>query len=239
MTLYVRRALAVLSIGALGCSSDLLLPAPGGSQNIGGLTKENGDEQSGPVGETLPKHLEVKVLTESGEPVSGVQVSFELADPNGGTVDPATSTTNTSGIAVTSWTLGTVPGTYIVSARLSEVEPEVEHIAAFSATAHPGSPDTLSPLIPLAQPGQRNEPVEDRPRVRVVDRFGNLVPNVPVAWQVISGEGRVSSPITTTDPEGTASVEWTLGNRIGVHKLTAAIESAVGSPVTFTAATFF
>jgi hypothetical protein len=75
--------------------------------------------------------------------------------------------------------------------------------------------------------------------VRVVDRFGNPVPDVAVAWQVIAGEGTVTSPITTTDAEGKTGVDWTLGNRIGVHKLTAAIESATGSPVTFTAVVYF
>jgi hypothetical protein len=55
----------------------------------------------------------------------------------------------------------------------------------------------------------------------------------------MAGEGRVGSPITTTDAAGKASVDWTLGNRIGVHKLTAAIESAHGSPVTFTATVLF
>jgi hypothetical protein len=73
----------------------------------------------------------------------------------------------------------------------------------------------------------------------VVDRFGNPVPEVPVAWQVIAGEGTVTNPITTTDAEGQASVEWTLGNRIGYHKLTAAIGSGSSLPVTFTAVVYF
>jgi hypothetical protein len=60
-----------------------------------------------------------------------------------------------------------------------------------------------------------------------------------VAWQVTAGEGTVSEPISTTDAEGNASVAWTLGNRIGVHKLTAAIGNVTGSPVIFTANVFF
>lgn len=239
MPLSVRRALVVLVTGALGCSSDILLPdVPRAGQIIGAVTKENGDEQVGPVGEPLGKPLVVKVLTESQEPAGGIQVAFELSDPAAGTVNPTTSTTNTEGQAFANWTLGTVPGSYLVVARLVDVEGD-EKIAEFHATANAGAPDTLSPGVPLAQSGRREQNVATPPVVRVVDRFGNPVPDVPVAWQVISGEGRVTSPITITDGQGTASVEWTLGNRIGVHKLTAAIESASGSPVTFTATVLF
>jgi hypothetical protein len=65
------------------------------------------------------------------------------------------------------------------------------------------------------------------------------VPDVPVAWQVTAGEGQTSEPITRTAADGTATVEWTLGDRVGVHKLTATIEQASGSPATFTATVLF
>jgi hypothetical protein len=237
MPLSVRRALLVLLTGALGCGSDLVLPDPTGDQ-IGALTKVNGDQQAGPVGETLPTPLVVKVLTQSQEPAGGVEVAFELSDPTAGNVDPTTSTTDTEGQAVANWTLGTVPGSYVVVARLGGEE-GVDKIAEFHAEARPAAPDTLSPQTPLAQPGRREQNVDNPPQVRVVDRFGNPVPDVPVAWQVTAGEGTVTSPITTTDTEGKASVDWVLGNRIGVHKLTAAIERATGSPITFTAYVLF
>jgi hypothetical protein len=238
MTFPVRRALVVLLTGALGCGSDLLLPDPTGGLVIGALTKVDGDQQTGTVGEALLTPLVVQVLTQNDEPAGGVQVTFELSDPAAGTVNPATATTNTAGEAVANWTLGTVPGSFVVSARLVGLEGD-DKIEEFHAAARPGPPDTLSPQTPLAQPGRRDQKVGNTPEVRVVDRFGNAVPDVSVAWQVMAGEGRVGSPITTTDAAGKASVDWTLGNRIGVHKLTAAIESAHGSPVTFTATVLF
>jgi hypothetical protein len=112
-------------------------------------------------------------------------------------------------------------------------------IAQFHADANAAPPDTLSPQVPLGQPGRREQAVKTPPLVRVVDRFGNPVPNIPVAWQVTAGEGRVASPMTTTDDQGLATVAWILGNRIGFHKLTAAIGDVSGSPVTFTATVFF
>lgn len=238
-TSNVRPSFVVLLAGALGCGSDLTLPGSSGSEDaIVAFTAVTGDQQSGPVGETLPNPLIVKVLGAGEKPAVGIEVAFELSDAGAGLVDPPTATTNSQGDAVAHWTLGTVPGSYTVVARLvaEEAEPRT---AEFTAAAKPAAPDTLNAQIPLNQPGRRQQQVEDAPRVRVVDRFGNPVPDVPVAWQVIAGEGTVASPITTTDAEGQTSVEWTLGNRIGVHKLTAAIGSVAGSPATFTAVVYF
>jgi hypothetical protein len=239
----VRRAVVVLLIATLGCGSDLLLPPADDGVQIVAITKLLGDEQIGPVGEPLGDPLMVEVVTGSQEPAAGVEVTFELSDPAAGTVSPTVTTTNTQGQAVANWTLGITPGSYVVVARLTGVEEGDstgdDKVAEFHASARAGPPDTLAPQIPLAQPGARGQPVMDRPRVRVVDRFGNPVPDVPVAWQVTAGEGWVASPITATDAQGSASVDWTLGNRIGVQKLTAAIESATGSPVIFTARVLF
>jgi hypothetical protein len=72
-----------------------------------------------------------------------------------------------------------------------------------------------------------------------VDRFGNAVPEAVVAWQVTAGQGEVSEALTRTAPDGSATVGWTLGNRIGVHKLTAAVEQPTVAPVTFTVTVLF
>lgn len=234
----VRHALAVLLISLPGCGSDLLLPEGSPGQLVSEVTMVNGDAQQGPVGGVLDLPLKVKVLTESEEPAEGVQVTFQLADPAAGSLSPALATTNPAGEAVASWTLGTVPGSYVAVARIATAE-GTDSIE-FHATAHPAAPDTVTALPPLDQPGAREQAVRDPPKVRVVDRFGNPVPGVPVAWQVIAGEGRVGSAITSTDGEGLATVEWILGNRMGVHKLTASVEqSSTGSPATFTARVLF
>jgi Big-like domain-containing protein len=235
--LIVRPALVVLVLGAFGCSSDLVLPdAPSSAAQTIALTKANGDDQHGPVGEAL-KPLVVRVLDQQQHPMIGLSVSFELSDPSGGTIDPATATTNSVGEALANWTLGSVPGSYTVLARLVGVEGE-DKVAEFHALADPGAAAGLTAQSPLNQPGRREQQVQSAPVVQVVDRFGNPVPNAPVLWQVIAGEGQVSNPTTTTDPAGTSSVDWTLGNRIGVHKLTASLPDGV-SPVTFTASVLF
>ena len=178
----------------------------------------------------------VQVLSQREQPVSGRQVAFVLtSDPTGGQVSPEVATTNADGQAVTRWVLGTAPGPHSVVARLVGGRGEAE----FTAAAKAATPDTLTAQSPIGQPGRRGQKAGTPPVVRVADKYGNPVPDVPVAWQVTAGEGTVSEPITNTGPDGTATVEWTLGNRIGVQKLTAAIGPVTGSPATFTATILF
>src|SRR5206468_371431 len=77
---------------------------------VGGATQmtiESGDAQVDTVGQTLPVALAVRVIDQFNNPVAGVPIGWTVTD-GGGTVNPPSSTTNASGIATTSWTLGTV-----------------------------------------------------------------------------------------------------------------------------------
>jgi hypothetical protein len=224
--------------GALGCSSsELLLPEPPGAEIVA-LSKFEGDNQEGTVGEQLPAPLVVRVVTvQRAEPAIGRTVEFVTS---AGSVElgRATAVTDSEGKATLRAVLGTAPGDYIIQARLVEEagEPQIQE---FIARARPGPPDTLSAASPVSQAGRRGQDLTPPPLVRIVDRFGNAVPDVQVAWQVLSGEGEISEPITRTGDAGTATVNWKLGNRPGVHKLTATIEHATGSPALFTATVLF
>lgn len=224
--------------GIIGCGSDLLLPdPPGGGENVA-LSKVDGDLQEGTVGEQLLAPLVVQVLTARQQPAPGRKVAFEVtSDPAAGEVSPDTAVTNDAGEASAHWILGTAPGSHVVVAHLVGGEAD-NQVAEFRAAAKAAAPDTLRAGSDLSQPGRRKQEAGIAPVVHVVDRFGNPVQNVPVAWQVTAGEGKVKEPITTTDVDGNASASWTLGNRLGIHRLTAAIGSVRGSPVTFTATVF-
>ncbi|HEY1333678.1 MAG TPA: hypothetical protein VGF31_05440, partial [Myxococcaceae bacterium] len=67
----------------------------------------------------------------------------------------------------------------------------------------------------------------------------NPVQGVTVRWTVTVGEGDVSAEQTATGSDGKASVTWELGGRIGVQRVTANLEGASGSPVTFSATVLF
>jgi hypothetical protein len=239
--LAARSALVFLLAGAVACTSDVLLPDPaGGGNGPVALTKLTGDLQTGTVGQELPDPLVVKVVA-GDQPAPDRKVAFVLTqDPAAGAVSPDTATTDSDGKAVAHWTLGTAPGDHLVVAQLVG-DASATQIAEFRAVAEAGAPDTLSPASVLAQPGRRRQEVATPPVVRVVDRYGNPVPNASVAWQVTAGQGEVGAPSTVTDAAGKATVTWTLGNRIGVQKLTATTGtgSVMGSPVTFTVTVLF
>jgi len=234
------RALVLILSGALGCGGDLLLPdPPGGGENVV-LSKVDGDNQEGVVGEQLQRPLIVKVLTARELPATGREVEFVFTSA-AGEVTPAQAFTNSEGQAIANWRLGTEPGPQTVAARLvvaDTTEPQAEE---FTAQAKPAAPDTLSAKSPTSQPGRRNHKVNSQPVVQVVDRFGNPVPQVTVAWQVTVGQGEVSEAITLTKDDGTTTVEWTLGNRSGLQRLTATVGPGpvTGSPLTFTATVLF
>jgi hypothetical protein len=237
-SIIVRPSLVLLSLSLLGCGSDLVLPDDTGSaaESVA-LTKVNGDEQQGTVGDKLGSPLIVRVLNQQQQGVGGLTVTFAVADPAGGTVDPASATTNSAGEAVSYWTLGTVPGPYTVVAGLTGLEGD-DKVAEFHALAGAGTPVAMAAQTPLDQPGRRQQTVQTAPVVLVTDRYGNPVPGTPITWQVIAGEGNASPGLSETGSDGKATTVWTLGDRIGIHKLTATAEGLTGG-VTFKANVLF
>ncbi len=227
----------MLSLAAVqGCGGDLALPSSSGDGVA--LSIVDGNGQRGTVGEELPRPLVVSVEA-GGTPIPGHEVAFVfVGDPAGGRLEPDTAVTGEDGRAVARWVLGPEAGPYEVVARLLVSEPEPPPSLVFEASAVAGEPDTLRALTPVSQPGRRGEPVRDQPSVLVVDRFGNPVAGAPVAWAVTAGGGTVTGG-TATGEDGMATASWTLGMGIGVQKLTARVEGAHGSPVTFTATVLF
>jgi adhesin/invasin len=76
------------------------------------------------------------------------------------------------------------------------------------------------------------------PSVRVADAFGNLVEGVAVTFSVLSGGGRVTNALRTTNAQGIATVgSWMLGPAVGVHALAARVEESgvADNPIVFTA----
>lgn len=224
--------------GVLGCGSDLTLPNTPDETLV--LSKFGGDNQNGVVGEPLAQPLIVEVKTGLGRAALEREVEFVFTDA-AGVVTPSRAITNSVGQAIATWRLGSATGPQTVVARLVVADTLDRQTQEFTAQAAPGAPDQLSAMTPTSQPGRRRQEVATQPVIEVVDRFGNPVPQVSVAWQVVSGEGEVSEAITLTDSAGTATVKWTLGGRVGLQRLTAAVGPGpvTGSPVTFTATVLF
>jgi hypothetical protein len=233
-----RMPVPVVMLAVWGCSTDLTLP---GSTTAPGVAVAvvRGDGQVGTVGQELPAPVVVEVKTDGGQTMPGRRVAFVVAEGAGAAFDPDTALTNSQGQAETRWVLGTAVGVYTAEARLVPDGESALPIAPLQATADAGAPDTIRATGPTIQPGQRGEPLPEPLAVQTVDRFGNPVAGAEVRWETSSGSGELSAETTVTGSDGTTSVIWTLGNRVGVQRATAEVENADGSQVTFTATVLF
>lgn len=219
----------------VACGGDLALPAPSGEGVAMSIVE--GDDQTGRVGEELPKPLVVSVQ-QDGAPVANQAVVFSISSaPAGVRLLPDTARTSGDGRATAHVVLGSEMGPYEIVASLVVADPPPP-TAVFDGSAVAGAPDTLRALSPVNQPGQREEVVEDAPTVVVLDRFGNPVSGTAVQWEVTAGGGEVSGG-TATDPDGRATATWTLGDSRGAQKLVARVTGASGSPLTFLALVLF
>ncbi|MBI4539705.1 MAG: Ig-like domain-containing protein [Gemmatimonadetes bacterium] len=192
------------------------------------VVKVSGDGQQATVGTALPAPLVVEVRDQFGNRVRGEAVSF-VVTVGAGTASPATTQTDTSGRASTTWTLGTAAGTQRLEARVGSLSP-----AVFTAVGLPGAAAEIVKAAGDGQSARVGTPVAIPPSVRARDRFGNAVPGVTVTFAVTAGGGSVTGATQITDGGGTAAVgSWTLGPTAGTNTLTAAVAGL--SPVTFTA----
>ncbi len=177
----------------------------------------------GTVGQNVS--VSVTVTGSDGKPYAGGVVSFTVTS-GGGTVSPTSATTDQSGRASATWTLGQTAGTQQLTASLSPAS------ATFQANAGAGAPASIQALT--SYPGTY-DPGEDLPQdanFEVEDQYGNEVSGASVSFSA-SHDGTVSPTQGTTDSQGQASTTWTLGPRNGTQTLTATVASV--TPATLNA----
>lgn len=95
------------------------------------IAAQSGSGQTALAGTTLPNPLVVKVTAEDGMPVADVPVAFAVS-AGGGSVTTTNTTTDGSGVAQTTWTLGSAVGNQTVRATASGLTGSP---VTFSATA--------------------------------------------------------------------------------------------------------
>ena len=192
------------------------------------LTLVSGDNQQAAVGSALPDSLIVRVTDANGNPAPGVQVDWTTA--GGGSISPATGTTDAGGEAAAERVLGSTSGTQTAtatSAGLTAVE--------FTHTAEPANPTALVLISGSGQVGAAGAPLPDSLVVRLEDDNGNGVGGKPVTWVVATGGGTVSPTTSLTNPNGFASTEWTLGRNSGPNLLNAVFSGLPSVPISATA----
>lgn len=100
-----RRLLAAHLVLALAACGGDAGPGEPETPTATQIAAVSGDGQSGTVGAALPSAIVVKVTDARGTAVSGVAVSFVVVS-GGGSVSPSSATTDASGQASATWTLG-------------------------------------------------------------------------------------------------------------------------------------
>jgi len=180
-----------------------------------------GNQQSGPVAATLPTALSVQVTDASGQPLSGVSVTWTVTT-GGGSLSASSSTTGANGTATTQWTLGTTAGTNTATATVASLAP-----ATFSAAATPGPLASMilaNPMNPLTTGAVVTIAVTG------LDRYGNQIADVTPSWSATpSGVVTISSmgSVTAVGP-GAGFVTATSG------AITTTLPVAVNANITFT-----
>jgi adhesin/invasin len=208
--------------------SPMTFSANGTTTTATNMLLNAGDGQLGVVGTALPTVYSVAVRNALGLPVQNVQVHW-AAGPAGGSMNPATSLTDASGIASSTRTLG--PGAVTQTATAS-VGGLTGSPVTFTATALPGAPAQLVKQSVDPQSGTVATAVT-APVIKVADQFGNGVAGAIVDFAP-SGGGTLGAVKDTSDGAGLAtSSSWTLGTLAGMNTLSA---SAAGvQAVTFSA----
>ena len=158
-------------VAAFGVSS-ILLSACRASEGTGpgatptAVVVQAGNQQTAVAGAALPAALSVLVTDKDNKPVSGRRVDWDVG-VGSGTANPSSSTTDSRGIATTSWTVGITAGTARLSAQVNGVNP-----APFIATVLPGP---AASMVAIPEAGFLG--VGDTLRVRgsLRDQFGNVI----------------------------------------------------------------
>ncbi|HET8622011.1 MAG TPA: Ig-like domain-containing protein [Gemmatimonadales bacterium] len=209
----------------LACGSDrLLLPADAAPAT---LTVVAGNNQTAQVGEALAAAIVLRVSDATGRPVSGAHVSFQVASGTGGSISPATGTTNSSGEVAAQWELGPQAGAQSAKASVEGADLAPTTLTAFAAAG-------VAARLEIVRGDDQTAPVgttlPDSLVVLATDASGNPVEGVGVAWAPENG-GSVSANAVATAADGRAGIQRTLGPAAGQQATVASASGVPDAPV--------
>ncbi|PKD43291.1 invasin domain 3-containing protein [Rhodohalobacter barkolensis] len=163
-----------------------------------------GNNQTGTVSEALANPFVVQITDQFGNPVEGETVDFAIdqtpSGASGQSLSTTSATTDASGEASSTLTLGDTPGTYTTNVSSGSLT-----AVSFTAEAQIGD---ASQMAVTTQPSETTagEVISPAPSVEVTDDVGNGVQGISVSVSEQSGEGFDSGTLTQqTDASGVAS----------------------------------
>ncbi len=177
----------------------------------------SGNEQQGQPGAALEKPFVVEVRDHSDNPLPEVQVTFSVSS-GGGSLSAASVTTDASGRAESTLTLGPEPGTNTVAVAIADVQGEQTFTAEGVRI-----PTSLEIISGDDQQGQPGAALEKPFVVEVRDKSDNPLPDVQVTFSVTSGGGTLSATTPTTDSNGRVESRLTLGPNPGTNTVTVSV----------------
>ena len=183
-----------------------------------------GDAQSGQAGRDLATQVVLRALDSAGVGVPGVTVTLAVV-AGGGSVTPASDTTNSRGEFRTKWTLGPSAVIQTITASIPGVNPVVVGATGLLPTQIvlvQGNNQTAKTASALANPII----------VRVVGNGNVPMQGITVGFQVLTGGGGMSPLTVVTNALGEATTKWTVG-AAGTN--TALVVSGSLTPVTLSA----
>ena len=223
--------------------------------NAGNATKielVSSSSQNGTGGQPLAQPFVVRCLDDGGNIVANWPVTFEEIQGGGFPSETQPVHTDASGLASTTWTLGTQEVTNVVHAKANRKDgsPLDDSPIVFTATAQGGIAQTLTYVSGNNQSAKINQPVGNPLKMKVVDGQGAPIRNHPVIFKVLRGGGTLSDfpqnklkskrnsddavaimlnqVEVDTDVNGFAQVSFTLGDTAGVESQVVEV-SAMGA----------
>ncbi|KAA0225111.1 hypothetical protein EDS67_21835 [candidate division KSB1 bacterium] len=173
----------------------------------------SGDQQTAAIATTLPQPLVVQLWDNAGAPLQDYPVLFKILGSGGklaGGSDSVAISTDSSGVAQTSWTLGAVAGLQQVVAEAQFNEKALRQSPLlFTATAVTGGVSAVLSQVVLA-----SEPIvlADSQAAAIIniylkDDFGNVITGKPVEIEVSGQNNFIKQPDSLTNHQGLATAE--------------------------------
>ena len=194
----------------------------------------SGQDQTAKINDTLVLPLKITLLDDKKQPVAAKPVIFRVTQGDGvvgaGTQDQGQGTlvqTDAKGVASSPFKLGTRAGTGNQRVRATAVGFDGEVL--FYASATVGSANKVTVNSGNNQRGAISQPLSQPFVVAVIDDGANVVPGAQIEFKVTQGTGKfqngLASITSTTDSDGRATAELTLGSEEGldVHRVTATL----------------
>jgi adhesin/invasin len=212
-----------LTIGVAACSSDDVAAPNATATNI--TINSGSDGQNAAVGQALSTPVSVRITDQNGTAMANVTVTWAVMSGSGTTAN-ATTTTDASGNATVSWSLGAATGLNTLKASIPNGKFVTINANAVAATA--ASIQVVSGNNQSLTAGGTSAPLV----VKAVNGSGVALPGVVVTWTTTGGS--LSTGSTTTGADGTTSATLNVAAGSGARTVTATAGTGVTSTFTVT-----